>query len=243
MYVADYGNSRIRKVDTSGIITTVAGNGTFGYSGDGGAATNASLNGPQCLALDTFGNIYIPDGNIHIRKVDTNGVITTVAGGGSTNPGDGGVATNANIGNPQCVAFDAPGNLYIADGETRVREVHFAGYPNLSLTNVSVANAGNYSVVITSPYGSVTSLVVTLTVTIPSTPPQIIASGTSFGFLTNQFGFNISGAFGQTIVVEGSTNLTVWTPLFTNTAGNNPFFFFDLATTNFPMRFYRARLP
>ena len=136
-----------------------------------------------------------------------------------------------------------PATLYIADsGNGRIREVHFAGYPTFVLNNVSVTNAGNYSVVIISPYASVTSAVVTLTVTIPSTPPQIVASGTSFGFLTNQFGFIVSGAFGQTIVVDGSTNLAVWTPLFTNTAGNNPYYFFDLATTNFPMRFYRARL-
>jgi hypothetical protein len=89
----------------------------------------------------------------------------------------------------------------------------------------------------------VTSAVVSLTVTIPTTPPQIISSGTNFGFLTNRFGFNLNGAYGQTIVVEGSTNLLDWTPLFTNTANGSPFYFHDPAWTNFPWRFYRARLP
>jgi hypothetical protein len=89
----------------------------------------------------------------------------------------------------------------------------------------------------------VTSAVATLTVTIPSTPPQIITNDASFGFLTNQFGFNLSGAFGQMIVVDGSTDLLDWTPLFTNTVGGSPFYFFDPASTNFPWRFYRARLP
>ena len=61
--------------------------------------------------------------------------------------------------------------------------------------------------------------------------------------MTNQFGFDLSGAFGQTIVVDGSTNLVNWMPLFTNTAGGNPFYFCDPASTNFLWRFYRARLP
>ena len=98
-------------------------------------------------------------------------------------------------------------------------------------------------VVVTNAYGSVTSTVATLTITIPQTPPQISVGDAEFGFLTNKFGFNVSGAFGQTIVVDGSTNLVSWTPLFTNTVFTNPFYFYDAAGTNFPWRFYRARLP
>ena len=75
-----------------------------------------------------------------------------------------------------------------------------------------------------------------------ATVPQIIAGGASFGFLSNYFGFDVSGAAGQTIVVEGSTDLMVWAPLFTNIVVSNPFYFFDPASTNFPWRFYRARL-
>jgi sugar lactone lactonase YvrE len=84
IYIADFYNNRIRKVDTSGVITTVAGNGTPGYSGDYGPATSASLNYPTGVAVDTAGNVYIADTyNRRIRKVNTSGVITTVAGDGT----------------------------------------------------------------------------------------------------------------------------------------------------------------
>jgi hypothetical protein len=90
----------------------------------------------------------------------------------------------------------------------------------------------------------VTSAVAALTVTIPSTPPQIVTADGYCGFLTNQFGFNLGGAFGQTIVVDGSTDLVNWTPLLTNTiASGNGFYFCDPCWTNFGLRFYRARLP
>ena len=246
MYISDCWNNRILKVNTNGIITTVAGNGSSGYSGDGGAAINASLHEPYGVAFDAVGDMFIPDWiNNRIRKVDTNGIITTVAGGGTNGLGDGGAATNASLDEPQGVAFDASGNLYIADWlNSRIREVHYAGYPTFALTNMSGTNAGNYTVVITSPYGSVTSSVATLTVIVP---PQIIASGTNFGFTTNfsnqsGFGFNLNGTSNQTIVVDGSTNLLDWTPLYTNLANGIPAYFFDPASTNFPGRFYRLRL-
>ncbi len=246
-FISDNGNNRIRKVGTNGIITTVAGKTGSGFSGDGGAGTNANFSGPQEVALDASGNLYISDTvNNRIRRVDTNGIITTVAGKTGTGySGDGGAATNALLNHPVGLAFDASGNLFIGDYlNNRVREVHFAGFPSFGLTGVTTTNAGNYSVVITSPYGSVTSLVATLTVTIPVTSPQIITSGANFGFTTNQpgFGFNLSGAFDQTIVVDNSTNLVNWTPLYTNIIGNNPVYFYDPTTTNFPARFYRARL-
>jgi hypothetical protein len=109
---------------------------------------------------------------------------------------------------------------------------------------VTAANAGSYSVIVTSPYGSVTSAVAALKVTIPSTPPQIVTGDGYCGFLTNHFGFNLSGAFGQTIVVDGSTDLVNWTPLLTNTVGGSagPFYFSDPGWTNFGLRFYRGRL-
>src|SRR5208283_5193957 len=94
-----------------------------------------------------------------IRKVDTNGIITTVAGNGiGMYSGDGGNATNASLHGPGGVAIDSSGNLYIGDFyNNRVREVFFAGLPTLSRSNVSALNAGSYTVVITSIYGSVTS--------------------------------------------------------------------------------------
>jgi len=111
------------------------------------------------------------------------------------------------------------------------------------LTNITTTNAGNYSVVVTGPYGMVTSMVATLTVSIPTTPPQIIVNDSAFGILSNRFGFNISGTIGQMIFVEGSTNLLNWTPLSTNVVQVNPYYFNDPWSTNFGSRFYRARLP
>lgn len=122
LYIADSRNQRIRKVNPAGIITTVAGSGTAGFSGDGGPATNANLSGPFGVAVDGAGNLYIPDsGNRRIRKVDTSGIITTVAGGGRTTT-DGGAATEASIGAALDVAVDTPGNLYFPDGD-RIRKV------------------------------------------------------------------------------------------------------------------------
>jgi sugar lactone lactonase YvrE len=249
LYIGDPGNERIRKVGTNGIITTVAGTGASGYYGDGGPVTNADLDYPSGLALDAVGYLYIADVyNQRTRRVDTNGITTTVAGTGTGAPGyygDGGPPTSASLNYPFGVALDAAGNLYIADTyNQRIRKVLlYAGYPTLTLRDVGASDAGNYTVVITSPYGSVTSAMAALTVTIPATPPQIVSSGASFGFLSNQFGFNVSGSVGQTVVVDGSTNLLNWTALFTNTLGGNPVYFFDPAWTNFPRRFYRARLP
>lgn len=129
VYIADFANNRIRKVDTNGVITTIAGNGTAGFSGDGGSATIANLNGPYGVAVDLAGNIYIADnGNNRIRKVSVSGIITTVAGNGSpTFSGDGGPATSAG-GTAIRVAVDAIGNIYIVDiNNARIRKVNTSG--------------------------------------------------------------------------------------------------------------------
>ncbi|HEV7347806.1 NHL repeat-containing protein [Telluribacter sp.] len=126
IYVADTGNNRIRKVTPNGNISTIAGNGTAGFSGDGGVATNASLNSPTGVTVDAAGNIYIADGGNHrVRKVATNGVISTIAGNGTPGfSGDGGVANRASLNNPFCVVVDKAGNLYIADKDNhRIRKV------------------------------------------------------------------------------------------------------------------------
>ncbi|WP_428737715.1 RHS repeat-associated core domain-containing protein [Sulfurimonas sp.] len=110
-------NSRIRKVDTNGIITTVAGNGARGFSGDGGDATNASLLEPRAIAINQVGELFIADTyNNRIRKVDTNGIITTVAGNGARGfSGDNGDATNTSLFFPQGIAINQAGELFIAD--------------------------------------------------------------------------------------------------------------------------------
>ncbi|MGA3181254.1 MAG: immunoglobulin domain-containing protein [Verrucomicrobiota bacterium] len=244
LYIADQLNNCIRKVSADGIVTTVAGSGEEGYSGDGGPAKDASLIAPSSVALDATGNLYIADtGNPRVRKVGTNGIITTVAGNGEEGySGDGGAATNASFSVPVILALDASGNLFMDDvGNNRIREVPFAGYPSLNLTDVTTNNAGNYTVVISSPYGSVTSAVVTLNVV--TSPPEIITCDGFFGLLSSQFGFDLGGAVGQTIVVDGSIDLVNWTPLCTNAVSGNPVYFCDPAWTNFPWRFYRARVP
>jgi hypothetical protein len=127
MLIADTFNHRIRKVDANGIISTVAGNGTSGFSGDGGVATNANLNMPYNVSADSLGNLFIADyGNARIRKVDTNGFISTVAGGGSG--ADGVLATNAILKNAAGVAVDTLGNIFIAEmSNNRIRKVDTNG--------------------------------------------------------------------------------------------------------------------
>jgi sugar lactone lactonase YvrE len=124
LYIADSGNNVIRKVTAAtGIITTFAGDGTAGYSGDGSAATTAQLQLPRGLVIDTTGNLYIADYfNNSIRKVTAStGIITTVAGNGTPGySGDGGPATSAELMNPTAVAVDGAGNLYIADEPNQV---------------------------------------------------------------------------------------------------------------------------
>ncbi|HXD92565.1 MAG TPA: T9SS type A sorting domain-containing protein [Bacteroidia bacterium] len=130
LYISDGGNSNIRKVSTSGIISTFAGNGSAGYSGDGGQATNAKLNQPNGMVFDALGNMYIADfGNNLIRKINTAGVITTFAGIGTSGPyGDGGQASSAELNSPWGLALDMLGNLFISDGgNARIRKVNTAG--------------------------------------------------------------------------------------------------------------------
>lgn len=126
VFIADTNNSAVRKVNSDGNISTIAGNGTPGFSGDGGPATSSSLNHPVGLALDGFGNLYIADTlNCRIRKVDTNGVITTVAGNGYADfSGDGGPAVLASLHNPHGVAIDRRGAPLIADSfNYRIRKI------------------------------------------------------------------------------------------------------------------------
>ena len=138
LYFTDPLSQRIRKIDTSGIITTVAGTGTQGYSGDGGPATSAKLALPQGLTIDSVGNLYFGDNAGFVRKVDTSGIITTVAGNGSPLPfGDGGPATKAGM-VPLWVAVDTAGNLYIADTDNqRIRKVTAPTVPALLISTLA----------------------------------------------------------------------------------------------------------
>ncbi len=132
MYIADTFNNRVRKVTTGGIISTFAGTGIAGFSGDGGAATSARLNEPTSVAVDSHGNVFVADSvNARIRKITPGGVISTYAGGGGS-LGDGGPATMAQLQIPpngtfasgSTIALDKYNNLYIADfTNSRVRKV------------------------------------------------------------------------------------------------------------------------
>ena len=125
VYIADQNNNRIRKVNTSGIITTIAGTGTAGFSGDGGPAVNAEISHPIGVAVDGSGNVYIGDAdNYRVRKVNTSGIISTIAGTGIGGySGDGGAATAARLEFMWGLVTDAAGYVYICDAwNNRIRK-------------------------------------------------------------------------------------------------------------------------
>ncbi len=141
VYIADQSNNRVRKVDSKGIITTVAGTGAAGFSGDGGPAVQAALNYVTGVCTDAAGNLYIDDlTNARVRKVDTSGIITTVAGNGvQASTGDGGPATKASMYLPIRCAVDSLGNLFIADqAGHKIRKVDTSG------TITTFAGTGNH---------------------------------------------------------------------------------------------------
>lgn len=150
IYIADSGISKIYKFTVgTGKITTVAGSGTFGFSGDGGPAIFANLGDPQGVAVDALGNIYIADTvNNRIRKVTTDGIISTIAGTGRpTYTGDGGPATQATLYGPGGLFVDASGNIYVADTHNSViRLLQPTGYPTVNQGGVT--NAASYQATI-----------------------------------------------------------------------------------------------
>jgi YVTN family beta-propeller protein/VCBS repeat-containing protein len=144
LFIADSVNQRVRKVDSDGIMTTVAGTGVGAFGGDGGPATAASLFNPYGVAVDPLGNLFIADsGNNRIRKVDTTGVIVTVAGGGVQQV-DGIAATTAVLASLTSVAVDTAGNLFISQvaNQRHVRKVDAAGIITTVVVGVGFAGDG-----------------------------------------------------------------------------------------------------
>jgi sugar lactone lactonase YvrE len=168
LFMADTNNNRIRKVTRDGVISTVAGNGQPGFSGDGGPATAAELNQPEAVAVDAVGNLFIADwGNHRIRKVirpavsvpSEPGLIFTIAGNGQSGfSGDGGPATQASLSTVLGLALDAAGDVFIADtGNTRIREVTPDGLINTVAGNGTFGFSGDggsaTSASLNYPYG------------------------------------------------------------------------------------------
>lgn len=126
IYIADSENHRVRKISRDGVINTIAGTGVPGFSGDGRMAVKAQLNSPQAIFVATSNEIFINDEHNHrIRKISQNGIIQTVAGNGKPGySGDGGLATNASLNDPEYLWIDALGNIFITDGDNNlVRKV------------------------------------------------------------------------------------------------------------------------
>jgi hypothetical protein len=149
LFIADYGYNLIWKLDTNGNLSTAAGNGSYGSSGDGGVATNAGIYRPFSLAFDSAGNLYIAEsGSARIRQVDTNGIITTVAGTNVTGfSGDGGPAVNAWLNSPSGIALDSTGNLFVADQlASRVRAQRVAVFLDTCFSGAAAGSGGTKSV-------------------------------------------------------------------------------------------------
>jgi DNA-binding beta-propeller fold protein YncE len=140
LYIADRGNERIRRIDSHGTITTIAGNGVHGFKGDGGPATESELNDPIDVAVGPDGSVYLAEvTNDRIRRIDTHGIITTVAGtghhffggddvSGGVFSGDGVPAGQASLDGPASLAIDSRGDIYLADeGHDRIRRIDTHG--------------------------------------------------------------------------------------------------------------------
>jgi sugar lactone lactonase YvrE len=235
VYIADSANSRIRKVDTNGIINTVIGGGAS--SADGLQGTNTYLPSPVAVVVDSYNNLYVTS-NGRVRKMDTNGVMTTVAGGGNNDLGDYGPATSARFWSPVGLTFDAQGNMYVAEqSRPRIRKVHFGGDSTLTLVNANITNSGNYSVLVTSAFGSVASSNFTLTVAVQPIISAFTASNGAFNFLWG-------AQSNLTYQLQCATNLMapVWQNVGSPIVATNS----SVLTTDIPgtdtQRFYRVRL-
>ncbi|HXB12642.1 MAG TPA: T9SS type A sorting domain-containing protein [Bacteroidia bacterium] len=144
IYIADYDNNRVRKVDKGDTISPFAGRGNYGFTGDGGPATSAEITRPTSVAYDKNGNIYIADyNNCRIRKVSVGGIITTIAGNGAAgDSGDNGLATAAQVYYPLGVAVDRFGNVFIAEGISNcIREINIYGL----ITTIAGNKAAGFS--------------------------------------------------------------------------------------------------
>ncbi|MCW3121044.1 MAG: C-terminal target protein [Flavipsychrobacter sp.] len=178
VYIADFGNNRIRKINKTGIITSIAGTGIAGFTGDGGPATAARINGPYDVAVDGQANVYIADYfNNRIRKINKAGIITTIAGSASTVLGDGGPATNAFLSGPTGISVDPnSGSIYISADGRRVRIVNSSG--------IIKTFAGNSTPGFSGDGGPATAALL-------NNPISIVADGYGSVYITDQLNHRI----------------------------------------------------
>ena len=203
VFISDNGNFRVRKINTSGIITTAIGTGSPGFSGDGGAATAAAIYGTYGITTDRSGNIYLGDnGNNRIRKITAAGVISTIAGDGTGGfAGDGGAATAAEIYNPIGVAVDTLGNVYIADNyNNRIRKVNFAGPVVAAISGpASVCQASTITLTDATSGGTWSSANIAVA-TVSSTG---VVGGVTMG--TTNISYTLTNGCGSTTVTQAVT--------------------------------------
>ncbi|WP_161967245.1 autotransporter-associated beta strand repeat-containing protein [Fimbriiglobus ruber] len=200
VFIADLGNYSVREVSPSGVITTIAGNGTPGFSDDGGPATAAELHDPFGVAVDAAGDVFIADAsNNRVREVSASGVITTVAGNGTAGfSGDGGLAAAAELNNPEGVAVDATGDVFIVDqNNQRVREL----LPEHAV--VSVDGTGNLIVADSTPDDSLTATLSGSNVQITSATNPITAGSGATQVNPNTVAIPLASIIGN-IQVTGS---------------------------------------
>jgi uncharacterized protein (TIGR03437 family) len=197
LYISDAGNHRIAKY-AAGVVTTYAGNGVDGYSGDGGPATAAEISNPQQLVFDAAGNLYFADStNGRIRMVTPAGIITTIAGNGlPAYTGDGGLASVASFFVPEGVAVDPGGNVYVSDTQNNVIRELSPAYPGI--TTGGAVNAASYAPQLAP--GSLASIFVS------NLPPVAATSGLPLSTNYKNVSLTVNGVNAPILGVYGSAN-------------------------------------
>jgi sugar lactone lactonase YvrE len=201
LFIADSEDHRVRRVSPGGIISTYAGNGQQGYSGDGGTAITARLDGPSDVALDAAGNLYIAElGNLRVRRVTPGGIITTYAGNGNFfSTGDGGQATAAGLAGPTSLAIDAAGNLYIGEFQGKVRRVTPAGIISTVAGSNNLGYAGDGGAATSARLGNVQGIAIDPSgnLLIADTTNHRIRKVTPGGLISTEAGNGTPGSSGD----------------------------------------------